>query len=369
VRVLLINGYCRMGRDRLASHGCTDAAVLYDAMLRRLASAHGVELSTDAIYPVSDKFRLPSVDELSNFDAIAWTGSNLTIYSDAPEVHIQLELARLAYAAGVPQFGSCWGMQIAAQSAGISTLRNPAGREQGLARKVVVTPAGARHPLFRDGPTCFDGFTAHTDMVCLEAALAANNGPVECEVLAGNTWTPVQALAVRYRGGEFWGVQYHPEFDLKESALLMNVASRLLIDQGTFTDQADIDAHVELMLELADDPSRADLRLRLGIDDDVLDTDKRCAAPARWLSEMVYPRVSQRLQNEHGADESSVPGAAASGRATNTVQVSQYRSNQGTGQMQTICRQFSTQANRQDTRPAIPDIDAVSVPQLCLLLL
>ena len=36
----------------------------------------------------------------------------------------------------------------------------------------------------------------------------------------------------------------------------MNVASQLLIKQGTFTAQADIDEHVKLMLELADDPTR-----------------------------------------------------------------------------------------------------------------
>lgn len=352
VRALLINGYCQTGRDRLAAHGCTDAAVLYDAMLRGLARGHGVELSTEAVYPVSDSFGLPSVEELSTFDAIAWTGSNLTIHSGAPEVNVQLELARLAYASGVPQFGSCWGMQIAAQSAGIATLANPAGREQGLARKVALTAAGRRHPLFRGAPSCFDGFTAHTDMVCPDAARTTNAGPVECTVLAGNAWTPVQALAVRYLGGEFWGVQYHPEFDLREAALLMNVASALLIKQGTFTAQADIDEHVKLMLELADDPTREDLRLRLGIDDDVLDADKRCAAPARWLTELVYPRASQRPRN-CGATEHLAPYTAAPGVAST---VSQYESSQSSAHKHTRCRAYSTQATQQAT---IPECDAL----------
>jgi hypothetical protein len=40
-------------------------------MLRRLASAHGVELSTEAIYPVTDGFHLPGLEELSSFEAVA----------------------------------------------------------------------------------------------------------------------------------------------------------------------------------------------------------------------------------------------------------------------------------------------------------
>lgn len=358
VRALLINGYCQRGRERLAAHGCTDAAVLYDSMLQRLADSHGVELSTQVIYPACNGFQLPSSDELSEFDAIAWTGSNLTIHSDEPEVKTQLELARLAYATGVPQFGSCWGMQIAAQSAGIATLANPAGREQGLARKVTLTAEGRHHPLFCGGPNCFDGFTAHTDMVCPEAALdASHGGAAECTVLAGNAWTPIQALAVRYLGGEFWGVQFHPEFDLKEAALLMNVASQLLIDQGTFTTQDDIDAHVQMMLKLADNPSRDDLRLRLGIDEDVLDEERRYFAPERWLTELVYPRMSQQLQTD-GTAELSTPVDSTCANAT--IRVSQYTSSQDRGYVRTSIRAFSTEA----TRASVPECDAVSAPAM-----
>jgi GMP synthase (glutamine-hydrolysing) len=115
---------------------------------------------------------------------------------------------------------------------------------------------------------CFDALTAHSDMVSLDSALS-NDGPARCSVLAGNAWTPVQAMAIQYMGGEFWGVQYHPEFDLAEAARLMQVASPLLLDQGTFQTQSDIEDYASQMLELAQDPARLDLRLRLGIDDDV----------------------------------------------------------------------------------------------------
>lgn len=290
LNVLLVNGYSPVGRERLASHGCTDAAVLYARMLESITRAHGVELRTEVIRPASEGFGLPSEAALAGFDAIAWTGSDLTIHAEVPEVLIQLELARMAYAARIPQFGSCWGMQVAAQSAGIATLPNPNGREQGLCRKVTATADGVAHPMFRESRRVFDGFSAHTDMVCLESARAASTGgDVECAVLAGNKWTPVQALAVKYKGGEFWGVQYHPEFDLGDAARKMLAAAPLLIGQGTFTSEADVLNHADMMFELAEDPTRMDLKLRLGVDEDVLDPEIRESAVSRWMTDLVYP--------------------------------------------------------------------------------
>jgi|EP01047_Picozoa_sp_COSAG01_P037996 GMP synthase (glutamine-hydrolysing) len=69
------------------------------------------------------------------------------------QVGLQLELARRAYLTGVPQFGSCWGMQVAARSAGLECLANSAGREQGVSRKISPTQEGSRHPLFRGAST------------------------------------------------------------------------------------------------------------------------------------------------------------------------------------------------------------------------
>ena len=88
LRVLVINGYCSKGRERLQAYGCTDAGVLYTAMLEYVTRGHPVQLSTSTIYPANDAgFRMPSIEDLGGFDAIAWTGSNLTIWhEDDPQV-------------------------------------------------------------------------------------------------------------------------------------------------------------------------------------------------------------------------------------------------------------------------------------------
>ena len=143
--------------------------------------------------------------------AQAWSGSSLTVYHEKPTTHRQLLLASAALAAGVPQWGSCWGMQLAARAAGLPTERNPLGREVGLARSVRPTPAGQRHPMFAGGAGerggAFDALCMHSDHVMPPSAWGALGEGVSATVLAGNTWSPVQALEVKFErsGGVFWG--------------------------------------------------------------------------------------------------------------------------------------------------------------------
>jgi len=59
----------------------------------------------------------------------------------------QLDLARAAFAARVPSFGSCWAAQIAVVAAGGIVRANPRGREMGIARKIALTPEGRGHPM------------------------------------------------------------------------------------------------------------------------------------------------------------------------------------------------------------------------------
>jgi hypothetical protein len=67
----------------------------------------------------------PSADEGPNYRrrcaqdyaGAAITGSALNVYSREPAVERQIELARAVFAAGVPCFGSCWGLQVGVTAA------------------------------------------------------------------------------------------------------------------------------------------------------------------------------------------------------------------------------------------------------------
>lgn len=112
---------------------------------------------------------------------MAWTGSNLTIWETAdPLVRNQVHFCRRVYSTGLPQFGSCWGMQIAAAAVGIPTEANPKGREQGFGfggptkryDSLPLSPVGDNliiptgpHPFYDGKDATFRGLAAHTDQV------------------------------------------------------------------------------------------------------------------------------------------------------------------------------------------------------------
>ncbi|EOD39051.1 Hypothetical protein EMIHUDRAFT_439969, partial [Emiliania huxleyi CCMP1516] len=239
LRLLIVEADDRAGRERLTSAGCTTASDTFAALLSRICPEDH-ELRLSYCHPADSVQELAEVGELSRFDGVVWTGSSLTIHEDKPEVTRQIELARRCFQAAVPQYGSCWGLQISAAAAGIPCEPNPRGREHGIARGIALTRSGRRHPMFDGCLQTFDGCAAHTDHVAASWAAAPVCRPgVEAEVLASNDFTPVQGLAVRIDGGEFWSVQYHPELDLGEIARLMRLpASRsLLVEQGEYSSE------------------------------------------------------------------------------------------------------------------------------------
>ena len=207
-RFLVIDGYTKAARDELEAGGATLACEQYRKMLEQ--ACPGAEC--DILFPSDPGARLPEGAELSKYDGIAWTGCSLTVFDDTAEVAGQIELARAGFEAGVPSFGSCWAAQIAVVAAGGTCRPNPNGREMGVARKIQLTPEGRGHPMYEGKAGVFDAFISHVDEI--------THLPPGAVSLAGNAFTRVQAVSVVYRGGAFWGLQYHPEYDLQEMARL-----------------------------------------------------------------------------------------------------------------------------------------------------
>lgn len=279
-RILVIDGYPKADRDNLAGCGMGTAGDLYVKMLTSLYPGARCEI----VYPSDAEAALPHGTHIGDFDGAAWTGCSLTIHDTSDKrVPRHIELARAAYRAGVPQYGTCWGIQIAAVAAGGVVAANPRGREMGIARKIVLTPAGRGHPLYEDKPGAFDGFVSHFDEV--------THLPPGGQVLAGNAFTRVQALSVEHERGTFWGLQYHPEYDLYQMARLIHCRRAALIKEGFFTDDDDARELVARYEQLHNAPDNKALAWRLAVEDDVLVDAVRQTEPRNWLAHLVLPRT------------------------------------------------------------------------------
>jgi GMP synthase (glutamine-hydrolysing) len=168
---------------------------------------------------------------------------------------------------------------MAVVAAGGEVKANPRGREMGLGRKIRLTAKGLKHPFMAGKPPVYSGFISHVDEVI--------RLPRGTDLLATNDFTHVQAVAVKHKKGEFWGLQYHPEYDLHELARLIVAREPKLVPEGFFTGHDDLTAYVARLEELHANPGRKDLRWQLDIDDDVLSARVRQTEVANWVNRLV----------------------------------------------------------------------------------
>jgi len=279
LRFLVIDGYNKEAREELVAGGASMAADQYTRMLK--GSTPGGAADIDVLFPADPGASLPKGAELAQYDGIAWTGCSLTVYEDDPRVHTQIEFCREAFRAGVPSFGSCWAAQIAVVAAGGRCAANPRGREMGVARKIALTPEGRSHPLYEGKANVFDAFISHVDEI--------THLPPGAVLLASNDFTRVQSVSVTYQGGTFWGLQYHPEYDLHEMARLTWCRIPKLMSLGFFRTREDGEDYVNLLETLHQDPSRYDIAWKLGIDADIMNEEVRRTEVRNWINRLVIP--------------------------------------------------------------------------------
>ena len=133
----------------------------------------------------------------------------------------------------------------------------------------------------------FDAVAVHKDEV--------ETLPDGASVLAGNAHSEVQALVFEVPGGStFWGVQYHPEFDLREIGAIGRRYGETLVAEGFFATAADADRYADVTATLQADPGRRDLAWLIGADADVLDETVRLAEIRNWILDQVLPRRAGR---------------------------------------------------------------------------
>jgi GMP synthase (glutamine-hydrolysing) len=186
---------------------------------------------------------LPDGTALSDFDGVVWTGSSLNAYERDIRITAQRRLADRVFAAGLPVFGSCWGLQICTVALGGTVRLNPVRREVGLAENITPTESGRSHPMLAGRPASFNAFAAHTDEV--------EELPDGAVVLAGNEVSAVQAMSVEHGSLSLWAVQYHPEFDHRTVVAIMRRTGDALVKAGLYPNRRALDTAADEIAQVA----------------------------------------------------------------------------------------------------------------------
>src|SRR2546429_3204019 len=137
--ILVIDGNRAATRAQQVAAGGEPSGEGYAQVLQSLAA-----VSCDIVRPADGEVRFASGAGLASYDGVAITGSALNVYDGGAHIERQIELARATFAAGVPFFGSCWGLQVAVSAAGGPGRPHPLGGGVGVGRPLQPPRAGAR---------------------------------------------------------------------------------------------------------------------------------------------------------------------------------------------------------------------------------
>jgi GMP synthase (glutamine-hydrolysing) len=279
-RILVIDGNVAQIRARQTAALGYDSGIGYARVLRGIDATLEVDIVTAA-----DGAALPPGAGLESYDGVTMTGSALNIYNGGDAVVRQIELANAVFAAGVPFFGSCWGLQVAVTAAGGEVRANPRGREFGFARRVLLSDAGRDHPLFAGKPLTFEAPTVHRDEIAVL--------PAGATTLAVNDYG-LQAASFSHGRGTFWGVQYHPEYDYLDVAAAAERYGETLVTEGMFRDSAALAAFAAELRALKAHPDDSALLWKHGLGPAMRSEALRLLEIRNWLQSQVLPGIARR---------------------------------------------------------------------------
>ncbi len=241
------------------SRGISGARPFVDT-LARLHPAVQTRVAAPYAMPVA-------VGDLGGIDGVIFTGSAEPWSVDAAQAAPQRAALELVLQAGLPVWGSCNGMQLAALVLGGAVGASENGLEMGMARDIWITTAGQYHPMLAGRMPGYAAPCVHRDEV--------TRLPDCMTLLAGNDHSPVQAVAVETDGMCIWGTQYHPELSLAGVAAYLRDTGGIFHEHGPLIDMIDLVARA---------PDRAGL---LGCGADDLAFDARASELGAWIARVA----------------------------------------------------------------------------------
>lgn len=278
-RLLLMEGNIAARRARAHALGIRTSSEIYTLSIH----AHFPDIAIDVVNAADPDWKIPDGRDFADYDGFVISGSALHAYDIEFAVTNQIDVLRQAAEAGLPVFGSCWGLQIAAMAGGGAVQYHPKGKEVGFARKIMPTEAGRGHPMFAHKPPVFDAPCIHYDEVL--------RLPEGSTLLASNAHSEIQAAIIPLCKTQIWAVQYHPEYDVQQVLAVYSLYADDMIGPDFFADRAELDAYCAKLRTLIAHPDDAGAAWQLGIDADVLDDRTRRGEIIAWVESQVLGKA------------------------------------------------------------------------------
>ena len=189
--------------------------------------------SSTSAFPAIRAPTCPTAQALEGYDGVAITGSGLHVYDDG--------------AAGDPA-DRAGARRARGRHAGVRKLLGPAGAHRRRRRR---RPQESEGPRDRLRPRASSSPSPAASIRCMSASprcstrrpcISTRSRPSRpgTTVLATNEVSDVQSAEIRCNGAVAWGVQYHPEYPLREIAAIVRRIGLRLIDEGFFLDTQEI---------------------------------------------------------------------------------------------------------------------------------
>ena len=268
MNILLVDGNEKEASDRYTKFGMDTQFQVYEKILKKYSSS---TINITTIHPAVHNNYLPLGISLDDFEAVAWTGSLLNIYNMTKSITNQIDLAKELFKKKNKIFGSCWGLQVLVTAAGGKVRKNPNGLEAVLAKNITLNQDGEIHPMYKNKKKSFNALCWHYD--------EAEKLPKETKVLASNKISQFQSISFEVNQSSVWAVQYHPEFNSKWMAGLMEMRKDILLEQKVYENLSDFE-NEKMILQNPDNLEKKELHIY----DDVVDEEIHSLELSNWLN-------------------------------------------------------------------------------------
>lgn len=245
-------------------HNGKSLAVGYAKTLRQIDRKIAIDIAAPYVRPLT-------ADDLAAVDGVVFPGSGVSWSADAAEAEALRAAMELVFAQGLPCFGSCNGLQLAAVVLGGRVRAEQP--EVGIARDIQLTEAGAAHSMMATRQPGFAAPTVHGDQVT-----ELPRGAIH---LAYNEHCAQQAFVYEDDGISFWGVEYHPELAVGDIGRYIAASPDRFADFQHLVD--------DLLVAEQDDAAAA----RLGADRAELSPPTRTTELNNWLARVAAEKATR----------------------------------------------------------------------------